>query len=152
MKKVIIALIVVVIILGAVGGAEYYASTQITYQVSKISIDSFVPQLNMRFWINFTSPTGIPIWVSGGTDHLAIDGNEVGDGVFGQIPATTTGTLTAFTLNYTGNMIPLAKSAFNYIEGYNVSIEVTIKTITVLWAINLPINMVETQNVNMYTS
>ena len=67
MKKGLIALIVLVILIGAGIGAEYYASTQITYDVNKVHIDSVDiarSQLNMRIWITFTSPSGIPIWVN----------------------------------------------------------------------------------------
>jgi hypothetical protein len=146
--------VIVLIVVGAIGGLEYYASTQLTYKVESIHIDSTAlnlinKQLNMRMWINLTSPTGIPIWLNGGTYHIKIDSNDLGDGQFGEILATKEGGVTIFTLNATGISTSLLLSLTSYLLGNDIAVEITIKTITVLWVITLTLNLVKTETINI---
>ena len=104
----------------------------------------------MRIFVNFTSPL-MPVWINGGTYNLNLNGIDIGNGAIGEILATATPSVTTMTLNATlSSSYSLAYTTmlFDYALGENITMKMTIKTITVLGFITLSPNYVVTQEIN----
>jgi LEA14-like dessication related protein len=158
-KQGAIVLIVIVGALGVLGALEYYSIVNIGYNVQGISLDSYSVQLtsfdvNMRLFVDFTSPA-MPVWVSGGTYDLKLNGIDIGGGAFGEIWATTSGSVTTVALNATldnSYLVNYIAMAALYLAGNNITMDMTIKSVTVLGFITLSPNIVITQEINKNTS